>query len=429
MMKIIDIAIKDLTRSFRSAFALVFMFIIPLIIPVMFFFMFGNIARNDQAFSIPVTRVVVVNLDKGSPEFNKTLVTILGAAQAQSMGELVSMVLQRKEFANMLQVTTGTDADAAREAVDTQQAGVAIILPIDLSAQFSDQKGQATIEFYQDPTQTIGPGVVKSILKQFMDGISGARITVNMSMAQTGKIDPVQIGQVISQYLAAQPQGDPTNRLLNVVLPAQAGEAQNPVLVIVGMVMGAMLIFYAYYTGVATAQGILVEDEKHTLQRLFTTPTQPSAILTGKFLGVLITVSAQVIILLIAARLIFQVNWGSGLAVSMISVCIILNAAAFGIFINSLLRNSKQAGAVFGGVLTLTTWVGAMPIFLGFSGNTNPAINMVSLTMPQGWIVRMLMEGANNAPMNQILLSGLVSLAWTAIFFLIGVLRFRRRFA
>jgi ABC-2 type transport system permease protein len=428
-MKTLDIALKDLTRSFRSAFALVFMFIIPLIIPVMFFFMFGNIARNDQAFSIPVTKVVVVNLDKGGPEFSQTLASIPGAAQAGSMGELVSMALQSPEFAKMLLVTTGTDAATARKAVDDQQAGVAIILPADFSAQFSAQKGQAIIEFYQDPTQTIGPGVVKSIMKQFMDGISGARISVDMSVAQTGTIDPVRIGQVISKYMAAQPQGDPTSKLLNVVSPAQAGKTRNPVLVIVGMVMGAMLIFYAYYTGVATAQGILQEDEQRTLQRLFTTPTQPADILTGKFFGVLITVSAQVIILLIAARLIFQVNWGNGLAVTMMSVCIILNAATFGIFINSLLKNSKQAGAVFGGVLTLTTWVGAMPIFLGFAGNSNPAINTVSLIMPQGWIVRMLMEGASNAPMSQIMLSGMVSLAWTAVFFLIGVVRFRRRFA
>jgi ABC-2 type transport system permease protein len=428
-MKILDIALKDLTHSFRSAFALVFMFVIPLLVPLMFFFMFGNLARNDQAFEMPVTKVLVVNQDQGSPEFAQALTSIPGATQAESMGELVVNVLQSPDFAQLLEVKLETDPAAARKAVDDQQAGVAIILPADFSAQFSSLDGQAVIEFYQDPTLTIGAGIVKSILNQFMDGISGARIAVNVAMARTGATDPAIIGQVIARYMAAQLQGDPTTGLLNIQPPVQAGPARNPVLVIVGMVMGAMLIFYAYYTGVATAQGILQEDEQHTLQRLFTTPTAPSSILTGKFLGVLITVSAQVIILLIAARLIFQVNWGSWQAITLMSVCIILNASAFGIFINSLLKNSKQAGAVFGGVLTLTTWVGAMPIFLGFAGNTNPAINTVSLTMPQGWIVRMLMDGANNAPLSQILLSALVTLAWTAVFFIVGIARFQRRYA
>jgi len=427
-MKILDVAIKDMTRSFRSAFALIFMFVIPLLVPVLFYFMFGNIANNEQAFQLPVTKVIVVNLDQGSPTFQQAMANIPGVTQANSLGEIVANVLQSPDFANLLEVTTEADAAAARAAVDNQQAGVAIILPADFSAQFSALDEQAVIEFYQDPTLTIGPGVVKSILNQFMDGMSGAKIAVNVAVAHTGAANPAIIGQVISQYIASQPQGNPTAALLNIQSPVQTEPARSSILVIVGMVMGAMLIFYAYYTGVATAQGILQEDEQHTLPRLFTTPTPPPSILTGKFLGGLLTVAAQVIILLIAARLIFQVNWGSWQAVTLMSVCIILNAAAFGIFINSLLKSTKQGGAVFGGVLTLTTWVGAMPIFLGFAGNTNPTVNAISLIAPQGWIVRMLMEGANNAPLSQIVSSGLVSLAWTAVFFIIGVWRFQRRY-
>jgi len=428
-MKILDIALKDMTRSFRSMFALIFMFVIPLLVPVMFYFMFGNIARNDQAFELPVTTVVIVNLDQGSPEFQQAMANFPGGMQADSLGGLVVSVLESQDFADLIQVSRAADPETARAAVDQQQAGVAILLPADFSAQFSTLEGQAVIEFYQDPTLTIGPGIVKSILKQFMDSISGAKIAVNVTMTETGTTDPALIGQVVGKYMASQPQGDPTATLLNIQSPVQMEPARNPILGIVGMVMGAMLIFYAYYTGVATALGILHEDEQHTLPRLFTTPTSPSSILTGKFLGVLLTVTAQVIILLIAARLIFQVNWGNWQAITLMCACIILNAAAFGIFINSLLKSSKQGGVVFGGVLTLTTWVGAMPIFLGFAGNTNPTVNTISLTVPQGWIVRMLMDGANSASLNQILFSALVTLAWTLIFFIVGIWRFQRRYA
>jgi ABC-2 type transport system permease protein len=418
-----------MTRSFRSAFALIFMFVIPLLVPVLFYFMFGSLANDDQAFELPVTRVVVVDLDQGAPELAQALASIPGGTQAGSMGDLVVGVLQSPDFASLLEITLEADPAAARLAVDNQEAGVAIILPADFSAQFTSMGGQAVIEFYQDPTLSIGPGVVKSILTQFMDGMSGAKIAVNVAVARTGTTDPAVIGQVVGRYMAAQPQGDPTAALLNVRSPVQDEPARNPVLAIVGMIMGAMLIFYAYYTGVATAQGILQEDEQHTLQRLFTTPTAPRSILTGKFLGVLLTVSGQVVVLLVAARLIFQVNWGSWQAVTLMSVCIILNAAAFGIFINSLLKSTKQGGAVFGGVLTLTTWLGAMPIFIGFAGNTNSTVNAISLSVPQGWIVRMLMDGANGAPLSQILLSALVALAWTAVLFIVGIWRFQRRYA
>ena len=89
-----------------------------------------------------------------------------------------------------MKVTPVESAEAARSAVDNQEAGVAIIIPADFSEQFSDLAGQATIELYQDPTLTLGPGIVQSILSQFMDGMSGAKIAVNVVLKQTGSSRP-----------------------------------------------------------------------------------------------------------------------------------------------------------------------------------------------------------------------------------------------
>jgi ABC-2 type transport system permease protein len=428
-MKILDIAIKDMKRSFRSAFALVFMFVIPLLVPALFYVMFGNGGGGEAEFEVPVTRVVIVNQDRGGPEFQQAMAAFPQAAQSDSLGALIAATLQSPEFADLLAVRLETDPAAARALVDSQEAGVALILPADFSARFSALDGQASLEFYQDPTLSIGPGIVKSILNQFMDGLSGARIAVDVVMARTGSSDPAVIGQVVGLYLASQPQGDPSAALLDVQVPVGQEAQGNPALAIVGLVMGAMLIFYAYYTGVATGAGILQEEEQLTLPRLFTTPTRPASILTGKFLGVLLTVTVQVLVLLLAARLVFRADWGSWQAVTLLAVSIVLNASAFGIFINSLLKNSKQGGAIYGGVLTITTWIGAMPIFLGFSGGANPVIDSISLSMPQGWITRMLIDGAGGAPLGAIALSALVTLAWTAAFFVIGVWRFQRRYA
>lgn len=68
-MKAFDIAIKDMTRSFRSAFALVFMFGVPLLMTGMFYLMFGGSGNNSHGFTIPVTKVVVANLDQGGAGF------------------------------------------------------------------------------------------------------------------------------------------------------------------------------------------------------------------------------------------------------------------------------------------------------------------------------------------------------------------------
>jgi len=88
-MKAIDIAIKDMTRSFRSTFALVFMFGVPLLLTGMFYFMFGGATKSDQGFSVPVTNVVVANLDQGGSGFDLAKAQMPGGAQAHSLGAMV----------------------------------------------------------------------------------------------------------------------------------------------------------------------------------------------------------------------------------------------------------------------------------------------------------------------------------------------------
>ena len=53
------------------------------------------------------------------------------------------------------------------------------------------------------------------------------------------------------------------------------------------------MIFYAFFTGASAIQNIIVEEEKGTLQRLFTTPTTTSVVLGGKFLAGGMTISSR----------------------------------------------------------------------------------------------------------------------------------------
>ena len=167
-MKAIDIALKDMTRSFRSAFALVFMFGVPLLLTGMFYFMFGGAAKSDQGFSVPITNVVVANLDRGSSGFDLAKAGIPGGSQAHSLGDMVLSSLQDKSLASLMKVSTAASAETARADVDSQKAGVAIIIPADFSQQFSSQNGQAVIQFYKDPTLTLGPAIVQSVISQFI---------------------------------------------------------------------------------------------------------------------------------------------------------------------------------------------------------------------------------------------------------------------
>jgi ABC-2 type transport system permease protein len=434
-MKVIDIALKDLLRSFRNAIALVFMFVIPIAMTVLFYLMFGNITKNGE-FNVAKTRVLLVNLDRGSPEFQSNLSGGQGAASQgnanalgsiNSLGSIIQIMLQSPDFASLLDVSIESDVASARLAVDKQKAGVAIIIPENFTGAFLDASQQAELELYQDPTLTLGPSIVKSILDQLMDSFSGARIAMAAAAAQTQSSDPSLGGKALQLYLAAaSTQSHDTTALLETKAPAQTKKSTSALMAIVTQIMGGMMIFYAFYTGTATAQTILQEDENGTLPRLFTTPTTQSTILGGKFLAVGLTVIIQMTTLVVFSTLVFGIHWGAPVSVALAVIGTVATATSMGIFINSMLKSTKQGGAVFGGLLTITGMVGMMPIFTQSMANKPPALEIVSLLVPQGWAIRGLFQAVDG---ESVVVSLLVLLAISLVFFVAGVLRFSKRFA
>ena len=434
-MKALDIALKDMLRSFRSFFAVVFMFVVPLLVTGMFYFMFGNLADNG-GFNLPRTKVIVANLDEGGPKFQVNPKNVPGGREADTMGELIVNILESDDMAELIEVSHAPDAASARAAVDDQQAQVAIILPSDFSEQFADQDGEAVIEFYQDPTLTIGPGIIRAIMNRFMDSMAGVKIAVNVFQDEAAPEEQAMTGLVVQQYLdtSLALRENPEDDLLDVRFPSsepqsEAQESQNILLSIITPIMGGMMIFYAFFTGASTAQSILKEDEERTLPRLFTTPTSQATILSGKLLSVFMTVSIQVITLLVVAHLIFGIQWGETLPVAMTAIGIILSASSFGVFVNSFLKTTKQGGVLFGGVLTVTGMLGMISIFAIGSPSAALMGDTVSLLVPQGWAVRGLMQAMNSEPVSSVFVTMLVLLAWSVAFFVIGVWRFNRRYA
>jgi ABC-2 type transport system permease protein len=414
-MKSLTIALKDLTRSFRSTFALMFMFGVPLMVTGLFYFMFGTMANEDGGFNLPPTKVVIANLDKGD-------------AQAGQLGKMILETFQKEDFAKLMVVSTAQDAASARLAVDNQKAGVAIIIPENFSASFTDSKAATEIELYKDPTLTLGPQIVQTMLGQVTDKFSGIKITVALSLkqAEAGAIDYNKINQVVNGYMAATQDSTNPQALIEQRAPAAAPK-KNMMLALIGPIMAGMMIFYAFFTGVNTANSILREDEEGTLQRLFTTPTSQAEVLGGKFLAVGLTVLVQVVTLLAAARLLFGIEWGALPAVALAAFVIVCSAAAFGILICSFLKNTKQGGIVFGGVLTVTGMLGMMDIFTGNPNSTQ--FGILPLLTPQGLAARSMLLSMSGAPMTQILPYALVLLALSLVFMATGVWRMQKRYA
>jgi len=413
-MKSLTIALNDLRRSFRSTFALLFMFVIPLLVTGMFYVMFGNI-KNDDSLTLNATKVALVNLDAGS-------------GQTGQIGQTLVDALQNEGLTDVMEITLVKDEAAAREMVDTQQAAVAIIIPANFSDSFSDSQAEVEVEFFQDPTLTLGPQVVRSVLNQVLDGYAGIKITVAeaLKLAKSGTLPYEEITRIVNEYMAATEYSTESTPLIDQRTPAAMPE-KNPMLALIGPIMAGMMIFYAFFTGANTANSILHEDEEGTLQRMFTTPTAHAEIMRGKIYSVGLTVMVQIIILMLAARHIFGIQWGALASAALTALAIAAAAAMFGIMLVSFLKNTKQGGVIFGGLLTVTGMLGMVNIF---TGNPQGApLGIVPLFTPQGWATRAILASMDGAAVETILPYLLALLAMSILFFVVGVWRLQRRFA
>ena len=125
-MRYLRLVIKDLKQSFRSRIALVFMFGVPVLVTVLFYFMIGSIAGGESGdLDLPQSEVVMVNMDSGGLpemgqfEFDELPFDVpMDLAGITSMGGILQYIFQGEGMADIMQVQLMDDPDQTwQEAV------------------------------------------------------------------------------------------------------------------------------------------------------------------------------------------------------------------------------------------------------------------------------------------------------------------------
>lgn len=417
-MKSLDIAIKDMSQAFRSLFAVAFMFVIPMLVTTLFALMFGagSDEAEEAAFQLPIIPIQVVNLDEGE------------------MGNILVDIFQIEELEDLLDVTVNEDAAAARQAVDGQSAQVAVIIPANFSAAIYEPDATTEVELYQDPTLSIGPGIVSTLVDQFLTSFSGSKILLEVTgeqfTARELALAPEQYAALISEYsYAVGNLGGEVNMLRTENPGGEVQQTSSGVTEILGMIMGGMMIFYAFFTGTYASNTILKEEEEGTLQRLFSTATPRQTILVGKLIAASMMIFVQIIVLLLFGWLVFDIQWGRLIWLAIFSICTTFAAATFGLFAISFAKDRKQAGVINGAGVTVTGMLGMAGIFMLTSPTPNQTIMNLSLLVPQGWANQAVINMFFAKPAGDILPYFAGLLIWSAVFFFFGFRRFQKRFA
>ena len=426
-MKILDIAFNDLTRSFRSAFAIGMMVIAPLLLTGLMYFAFGGMSGGDVA--ITAITVGVVNTDQ-LPE---------GAVLDAPLGEKIRSMFFDESVQSWITASDYPDEAAARAAVDRQEIGVAVIIPANFSEGYLSGQADTQVTIISDPTLSVGPAVVKDMVTMMMDAVAGGGIaleTVQERQQANGvETEPDQIMAWLDRYgtwyrdFQRDLFHNPDQAAMVLTAPS-AGETStaDPVQQMMGLVMAGQMIFFAFFTASHAMMSILREDEEGTLSRLFTTPTDRTNILTGKFLAVFITVLVQGLVLMAAGHYFFRVQWGQAGSAILALVGQVVASAGLGVLLISFVKTTQQGGPVLGGGLTALGMLGGL-FTANIPGGMPAAFEAMANFVPQGWVLKSWKFAMSGQPPSDLLLPFAVTIALGLIMFAAGAVMFRKRYS
>jgi ABC-2 type transport system permease protein len=416
-MALFNLLAKDLKRSLRNPFALGMMFMAPLVITGLIWVAFGGV-RGDM----PSLSVGIVNLDRvatGSP---------LEAPVGDSVRDMfhdpsVKGWIKARDFA--------TEAEA-RRAVEARVVGVAVVVPADFSEALLAGEDSSPVTILEDPTLSIGPRVVRSMIASLLDGVAGGGIAYRVLAASPGAgrpaPSPAAVAAAMREYedwyrdFQRNLFHDPAKAAL--VLKAPAKEGADAMKRLIALIMAGQLVFFAFFTGANAMLGIVSEEEDGTLARLFATPVARPTIIAGRFLSVLATVLVQGLCLAASGAAFFGISWGRPASVALALAGQVLAASGLGVLLIAFVRTSRQGGLVLGGALTVLGMLGGL---FSVAVSMPAFFERLNLLTPQGWVLRSWRVALDGAGATLVLAPALVASLVGAGCFAMGAILFGRR--
>jgi ABC-2 type transport system permease protein len=187
------------------------------------------------------------------------------------------------------------------------------------------------------------------------------------------------------------------------------------------------LITWVFIPLIGLSELFAIERQQGTLRRILTTPTRRSTYLFGTICGQVILALVQMALLIAFGVLVMNLNWirdGNGLAgLGLVLLCASLAAAALGTMLGTFVKSASQANG-------LSIMLGMVMALLG--GCWYPlelfpkVVQTVVKVLPTSWAMQGLLDIVlRGRGILAVLPESGVLLGFAAVFFTIGILRFK----
>lgn len=396
MKKIFAIAWKDAIIRFGSSSELLFFIILPIVFT---FLLAGGTPSGNEDPRIPLS---VVDEAKTS-------------ISGQVIDQLENSTAVRPEL---------TTRAAAQSQFDERRAEVVLIIPAGIDS-VALQNGSAQMELLQQPNNinaTVAERAVLTAIRRVSSSISAAqnavkqRESIGPFASQAEKQAYFQSSLETAQYI----QKDAPERVTVVTGNTQDEVDYDPR----ANSSAGQLITWVFIPLFGISALFAYERQQGTLRRLLTTPSNKATFLLGTISGQVAMALVQMSLLVGFGILVMKLNWGRDpLALFVILLTSALAAAAFGTTMGTFIKTEGQANGLsimFGMVFALMggCWY---PIEL-FPATVQNIVKILPTTWAMQGMLDLVLRGGG---LRDILPEAGVLLGFAAIFFSVGVWRFR----
>lgn len=396
MKKLFAIAWKDAIIRFASSSELLFF----IILPIFFTFLLagGTPSGNED------TRIRLVVVDQADTSISREI-----------FAELEKSTAVRPEYFPL---------EEAEEMFTARRASSLLIIPAGLDIA-SIQNGTAELDFRKQPNNlnaTVAERAVQTAIRRVSSSIGAANMALEEAKAR-GTFESREDEQAYfneSLELAQTLQADAPERVTviegstpdQVEYDPRANSSAGQLITWVFIPLFGISALFAY------------ERQQGTLRRILTTPTSKATYLFGTIAGQVFMALIQMSLLVLFGIFVMGLGWGRDLsALFVILLCAALAAGAIGTAMGTFVKTESQASG-------LSIMAGMVMALLG--GCWYPlelfpaAVQNIVKILPTTWAMQGLLDLVlRNGGLVEILPEAGVLLSFAAVFFAVGVMRFR----
>jgi ABC-2 type transport system permease protein len=393
MIRIFDLAWKDLLQNLREKQTFVFLLIMPVIFTLLFGFAFGGSGGPSSDPRLPVGL-----LDLDNSPLSQSLLKLLESSD----------VIR-------LDIKPGRSSADLEKLVADNKLAAALVIPTGYGDRF--QAGNPLkLTVFADIANSAGStaqGVIQTAANRMSISLLSAQV-VAQSLGSASGLDEAIRAKTLAAWIKPPISVESTGPAASLKNKDNAFAQTSP----------AMMAQFAIAGLLGSAQIIVNERRTRCLQRLRTTAISHFQILMGHFLAMYVLILAQIGILIVFGQIFLKLDYlGQPVAILLMALALALFVAGLGLLIGALARSEDQA-VIFALIpMFVFSAMGGAWMPLEFTGKTFQAIGHLS---PVAWA----MDGFKNIiarglGLESVLVPAAVLVGYAVIFFGLAVWRFR----